>query len=156
MHEQVKPSNVMRIENELKVLRVNLSNLDAWKEEKNLIQAQINAYGSINFNEIGFKSGGTTYELTDLLISDTAKINTLESKIDYTEYTYNKMKIYINKLNEDEQKVINNKYIFTDGNDVSFEKLAKIVKYSKSHTKRLHDSALQKMAYSKYESLEIA
>ena len=84
MHEQVKQSNVMRIENELKVLRVNLSNLDAWKEEKNLIQAQINAYGSINFNEIGFKSGGTTYELTDLLISDKAKINILESKIHHS------------------------------------------------------------------------
>lgn len=156
MNIDEKLDNIRYVQIELKKLRKDLADLPSWKEEKSLIEEQINSYGSINFDEIGYKTGGAIYGLDDLLINDREKVSILEGKINQAEYRYNRMKIHINKLSEDQQMVIYSRYINTNGENVSFEKISKIVKYSKMHVKRLHDSSLEKIADSMFRRVEIA
>lgn len=142
---------------ELDAIRDTYKNIKAWEKELKLLKDKVNAYGCNCMSEIGFKSGGKTFTLDDLLAKDEARINVLESDIFYAKYKLQDLDVYLSKLDKDEELIIKEKYI---GNlnlkTVSYDYIAKKTNYSKSTVKRIYDRAIKKLIKEAWERLEIA
>lgn len=138
-----KEDDVERVKYELKELRINLNEMDAWKIEIGVLEEKINAYRNGGFG-YGIQ-WNSTITIDDLVDRDETRLNTLKSNVDYTNYKLKEYKAVILCLNDNEYEVINRRYLEIRCNH-SYEGIAKDMKFSKSHIKRLHDSAIKKMA----------
>lgn len=142
---------------ELDAIRDTYKNIKVWEKELKLIKDKVNAYGCNSMSDIGFKSGGKTFTLDDLLEKDEARINILESNIFYAKYKLQDLDIYISKLDEDEEMIIKEKYIENlNLKTVSYDYIAKKTNYSKTTVKRIYDRAIEKLAKEAWERLEMA
>lgn len=132
------------VKQELKTIRKNLSMLKSWEKEIEVIEKKLNAY---NANELGFKSG-KTFDLSDIVANDKARIEILNSKIVHTNFKISRMKkvMALTELDYDENKVIELKYLDEDIRTISFEAIGGILKCSKGNIKRLHDNAIKKIS----------
>lgn len=148
---------IAQIITELQQLRENLIDLPGWKAEIKLIDEKANAFGDINYSEIGFKSGGKTFTIEDLLAKDETKKNGLMAKVIHTEYDLREFETEIMFLDEDEQQIIREKYL---GNlnvkDPSFYFIATRTMFSKTSVKRIHDEAMLKIVNKRAEYIGIA
>lgn len=131
------------VKQELKSIRKNLSMLKSWEKEIEVIENKLNAY---NANELGFKSG-KTFDLSDIVANDKARIEILNSKIVHTNFKISRMKkvMVLTDLDYDENKVIELKYLDEDIRTISFEAIGGILNCSKVSIKRLHDRAIKKI-----------
>lgn len=145
------------IKSELDNIRKSLKNIKVWEKELKLIKDKVNAFNNVNIDNIGFKSGGKTFTLDDLLERDEARINVLESNILYARYKLSDLDIYINKLDEDEKNIITEKYLENlNLKSVSFDFIAKKTNFSKSTVKRIYDRSIEKLAKEASERINIA
>lgn len=143
---------------ELDAIRDAFKDIKAWEKELKLVQDKVNAFGCRCIdNNMGFKSGGKTFTLDDLLAKDEARINVLESNILYAKYKLKDLDIYLSKLDEDEELIIKEKYIENlNLKTVSFDYIAKKTNYSKSTVKRIYDRAIDKLTKEAWERIDIA
>lgn len=146
--------NIKEVKKDLERLRKNLRKIDAWNIEIAVLKEKMNAYKSGGFG-LGSQCMQTV-TIDDILARDETRLNTLESNIDYTKYKLKQYEPALQDLNPNEYKVISKRYLDTRCKNNSYEDIAKNMKFSKSHIKRLHDSAIKKIVDYKYGSIEIA
>ncbi|MBC5998318.1 hypothetical protein EAI30_15240 [Romboutsia ilealis] len=149
-----KEENMGKVKKDLDKLRKNLRKIDAWNTEIEVLKEKMNAYKSGGFG-LGAQCI-TTVTIDDILARDETRLNNLESNIDFTNYKLKEYKAALECLTDNEYEVINRRYLETECKNQSYEGIAKDMKFSKSHIKRLHDSAIEKIVDYKYGSIEIA
>lgn len=137
---------IKKTQNDLEKLRINLIHLPGWKSEIKVIDEKMSAFKDINFSEIGYKTGGKSFTIEDLLAKDETKRNSLEAKVLHTEYNLKEVETFICILDENEQKVIRERYINNLNLSNSYDNLAKRLTFSKTSVKRIHDKAIEKIA----------
>ncbi|MGL5751074.1 MAG: hypothetical protein ACRCXT_11140 [Paraclostridium sp.] len=139
----MKSEFAKELETELINIKRNLRYMDAWQTEIEVIESKINAYKGDN---LGFKSGGKTFDLNSIIESEESRLEYLKSKIDYTEYKITKIEAYMQILEKEEREIIYTKYLDKEIKKISFEALGAIIKSSGSTASRIHREAIQKMA----------
>lgn len=144
------------IQRELEQLRKDLIKLPGWKAEIQVIDDKMNAFNDINYNDLGFKSGGKTFTIEDLLAREETRRNSLEAKVLHTEYNLREVEAKIVFLDKDEEQVIRERYLDNLKEKNSFDSIAKRLMFSKTSVKRIHDRALLKIANKREEYIEIA
>ncbi|MBU5290006.1 hypothetical protein AALJ34_16975 [Paraclostridium bifermentans] len=145
------------VKTELTEIRNTLISIKDWEKELKLIENKVNAFTDINYENLGFKSGGKTFTLDDLLEKDEARINVLKSNIFYAKYKLNDLEIYLSPLDEDERMIIKEKYIENlKLKSPSFEFIAQRTQFSKTSVKRIYDRAIAKLAKIASERINIA
>ena len=147
-----KEEYIKKIEDELEKLRRNIYNLKSWKIEKEVLEEKLSAYGYTSY--VG---GGSskTFTLDDIVDKDITRLNVLESNIDYTEYKLKKYEVYLNILDDLEEKIIKERYLKPNKKAISYDILGKKLKCSHTTAKRWHDSAIEKIVNYKYQSIGI-
>ncbi|WP_270647473.1 hypothetical protein [Paeniclostridium hominis] len=147
---------INKTQEELEKLRKNLIELPGWKEEIKVIDDKINAFNDINYSELGFKSGGKTFTIEDLLAREETKKNGLTAKVLQTEYKLREIEAIIISLDENEQRVIRERYLDNLKESNGFRNIAKRLMFGKSSVQRIHDKAILKIANKREEYIEIA
>lgn len=142
-----------KTQKDLEKLRENLKDLPGWKAEIKVIDEKMSAFKDINFNEIGYKTGGKSFTIEDLLLKDETKRNSLEAKVLHTEYNLKEIETFICILDENEQKVIEERYINNLNLSNSFDNIAKRLSFSRTSAKRIHDKAIRNIANERLKRL---
>lgn len=148
-----KEEYIKKIEKELEMLRRNIYNLKSWKIEKEVLEKKLSAYGYASYT-----CGGSpkTFTLDDIVDKDITRLNTLDSNIDYTEYKIKEYYVYLNILDDLEVEIIKERYLKPNKKAISYDILGKKLKCSHTTAKRWHDSAIEKIANYKHQSVGIA
>lgn len=144
---------IKKTQNDLEKIRENLKDLPGWKAEIKVIDEKMSAFKDISFSEIGYKIGGKSFTIEDLLVKDETKRNSLEAKVLHTEYNLKEIETFICILDENEQKVIRERYINNLNLSNSYDNLAKRLTFSKTSVFRIHNEAIEKIANERLKRL---
>lgn len=145
---------IKKTQSDLEKLRENLKDLPGWKAEIKVIDEKMSAFKDINFSELGYKTGGKSFTIEDLLAKDETKRNGLEAKVIQTEYNLKEIETFICILDENEQNVIRERYINNLNLSNSYDNLAKRLTFSKSSVFRIHNEAIEKIANERLKRLK--
>lgn len=133
----------------LELIHENLQPKECLIEEIKLIKKHIDAYGDKGFDI----SYSTEYRgIEDLIVTEQTKLCMKETDLDVILGKERTLEVYLSKLDKELSEVVKIRYISDVEKLVTFEDIAKKIKFSEATARRRHNAAVEKIAYFKYGS----
>lgn len=153
MDRYVNEEYINFIKEELEEIKKAISDIKFCTREIQAIDDKEDLYKSMDISKMGYSTGGSTWTLDNILMSDEARKNILESNIIEAEGKIRSMRRYMTMLNDDNKKVIELRYFVENKKNLSFDKIRAVMYYSKDKVLELHKEAIKDLAYYKYQCI---
>lgn len=141
----IKKDYIEKTKEYLKNLRVKLTKKDMLKDEIEILKERQSLNDGI---EYGCSIQNSSYKsIADLIESYDTQITHREAQIDKIDFSMRMYEIYSRELTDTEKNIINLRYLKNKRKNRSFEYIAEKLKYSKSQVARIHDEAIEKLAF---------
>lgn len=142
----IKKDYIEKTKEYLKYLRRKINRKDMLNDEIKILKSRQTTDGGINFSELDIKSSARTKDISDLIITCDAQITLREAQIDRIEHDIRMYELYSRDLEELEKRIIDLRYL-KNKKRKSFTKISIEVKYSRSSVAKIHDKAIEKLAF---------
>lgn len=141
----IKKDYIDKTKDYLIALRLKLTKREMLNDEIDILEERESLNSGYEYGE-GLSTGVSYRGIEDLIISYDAQITSKKAQIDKIDFSVRMYELYSRELNDTEKEILDLRYL-KNKHKLSFEKISNDLKYSRSNIARIHDEAIEKLAY---------
>ena len=126
-------------------LRKKITRKENLQVEIDMLKERQRIEGGMDYTD-GLRSGVSYRGIDDLIITYDAKITCKQAESERIDHSLRMYELYSRSLSNFDKKILNIRYLEND-KQISFVNIAKKLSYSKSAIAKIHDEAIENLAY---------